>query len=190
MNDSFLMRVLHCVTDIKKHIQSCGGLKRILIAMISDLDSANQFHHEIGPSAFGGAGIEHMRDIRMIHQRQYLSFGFEAGDDRLRIHSRFDYLDRHLPAAWLLLFGHENHSATAFTNLLQQLVAANPVTGFFARRPGSSFDLCGSLFEKLTGFLVSLQEGLDIGPQLSVSSTRRYQEGGALFSRKLHSFGK
>src|SRR5260370_24164330 len=132
----------------------------MLVVVIGDLDAANQFHYEIRPSTFGGTGVEHASDVRMIHQGQSLSFGLKAGDDRLGIHAGFDYFDRHLSANWLLLFGHENHSATAFTDLLQQLVAANPVTGFFARRPGSSIDSCGSLFEKLTGLHVSFQKSL------------------------------
>jgi len=35
---------------------------------------------------------------------------------------------------------------------------------------------------------VSFQQSLDIAPQLGVSSTGRFEESGALFSRKLHCF--
>src|SRR6478672_4519975 len=118
MDDSLLMCVLHRVTNFNKHFQASSSLEGILVAVIGDLDAAYQFHYEIRPSAFGGTGVEHVRDIRMIHQGQSLSFGLKAGDDHLRIHSRFDYFYRQLATDRLLLFSHENHPTTAFPNLL------------------------------------------------------------------------
>src|SRR5205814_1799880 len=44
------------------------------------------------PIIAGGAGIEDLRDIRMIHHRQRLSFGLEASDHGLSVHSEFDDL--------------------------------------------------------------------------------------------------
>src|SRR6266436_4269633 len=188
MDDSLLVRVLHRVTDFNKHFQASSRLERILVAVIGDLDAANQFHYEIWPSAFGGAGVEHTSDVRMIHQGQCLSFGLETGNDRLRVHAGFDYFDRHLPTNWFLLFGHENDTATALTDLLQQLVTTHTITRFFTRHPSLSFDFSRSLFEKFAGLHVSLQKSLDTGPQIGVSSTGRFEESGALFSRKLHCF--
>ena len=67
----------------------------------------------------------------MIHQRQRLAFGLEPGDDVFGVHAQLDDLEGDLPAHRLLLLGHINHAATAFADLLQQFVAANPVAGFF-----------------------------------------------------------
>ena len=52
----------------------------------------------------------------------------------LGVHAQLDDLERHPPSDRLLLLGHINHAATALADLLQQLVAANPVAGFFQGR--------------------------------------------------------
>ena len=54
-----------------------------LVAVIRDLHPAHQFHHEEGPARFGRAGIQNFGDVRVIHQRERLAFGLEAGDDLL-----------------------------------------------------------------------------------------------------------
>ncbi len=61
----------------------------------------------------------------MVHQRQRLPLGFEAGDDLLGVHAQLDDLERHAAAHRFLLLGHVNHAAAAFADLLQQFVAAN-----------------------------------------------------------------
>ena len=72
----------------------------------------------------------------MIHHRQRLPFGLEAGDHLLGVHPQLDNLERDPPAHWLGLFGDINHSATALADLLHQLVAVYGVAGLFrsARR--------------------------------------------------------
>ena len=50
----------------------------------------------------------------------------------LRVHAELDDLERHAAAHRLLLLGHVNHAAAAFADLLQQLVAADPVARLFA----------------------------------------------------------
>ena len=63
-------------------------------------------------------------------QGQRLPFRLEPGYNRFGIHAQLDDLERDPAANRLLLFGHVNDAATTFTNLLQKLVAANPVPGF------------------------------------------------------------
>ena len=50
----------------------------------------------------GRAGVEHLGDVRMVHHRQRLPLGLEAGDDLPRVHARLDDLQRD-PAADRLL---------------------------------------------------------------------------------------
>ncbi len=70
----------------------------------------------------------------MVHQRQRLPLGFEAGHDLLGVHAQLDDLERHAAAHRLLLLRHVNDAAAAFADLLEQLVAANPVAGLFRHR--------------------------------------------------------
>ena len=88
---------------------------------------AHQFHHEVRPARLGRAGVEHLGDVRMVHQRQRLPLGLEAGDDLLGVHAQLDDLERHAAAHRLLLLGHVDHAAAAFADFLQQLVAADAV---------------------------------------------------------------
>jgi hypothetical protein len=43
----------------------------------------DQVHHEVGLTALGLPGIEHLGDVRVVHHRQRLSFGLEPGNDLL-----------------------------------------------------------------------------------------------------------
>jgi len=80
----------------------------------------------------GGAGIQHLGDIRMVHQRERLAFGLEAGEDVAGIHAGFDDLESHFALDGLGLLGHPNHAHAAFADLLQELVGANDHAGAFA----------------------------------------------------------
>ena len=70
----------------------------------------------------------------MIHHGQRLPLGFEARDDLLVSMPSLMTLSATRRRTGSCLLGHINHAATAFADLLQQFVAANPVAGFFSRR--------------------------------------------------------
>ena len=97
--------------------RSLGG-EVVLVAVVGDLDAPHQFHDEVGPARFGGAGVEHLGDVGMVHQGQRLPLGLEAGDDLLGVHAQLDDLERHPAADRFLLLGHIDHAAAAFADLL------------------------------------------------------------------------
>ena len=113
------------------------GREVVLVAIVGDLDAADQFHDEVRPPGFGRAGVEDLGDVRMVHQRQRLAFGFEAGDDLPGVHAQLDDLEGDAAAHRFLLLGHIDHAAAAFADLLEQLVAANAVAGLFGEGRGS-----------------------------------------------------
>ncbi len=47
-----------------------------------------------GPALRRGAGVEHLRDRRMGHDRERLPLGLESRDDLGGVHSRLDHFDR------------------------------------------------------------------------------------------------
>src|SRR5438034_6971376 len=172
MNDAPLMRVLDRLADLYKELKPiiCG--ERMLIAVFGDLDPTNQLHDEIWAPRFGRPGIKHLRDIGVVHQRQCLPLGLKPGDHALRIHSRLDDFQSDPPADRCLLFGHVNHSASAFTNLLQQLVMANAVTRFFSRLKRlscSCWPVCSRSAKKIACLVVSLQQSFYSETELGVS---------------------
>ena len=46
MDDPFLMRVLDGVANLYEQTQALPGIEFVLVAIIGDFDSANQFHHK------------------------------------------------------------------------------------------------------------------------------------------------
>ncbi len=150
-----------------------------------DLDAANQFHDEVRPAGFSGPGIQNFRDVWMIHQRQRLTLGFEAGDDLLGVHAQLDHLERHAAVNRLFLFGHVNHTATALADLLKQFVSSDLVAGFFGE--GNGHHLCshevetrGWRFQEIPGLFVRLDQFLDALTENRVAGTGLVEIGGAL----------
>ena len=74
--------------------------------------------------------VEDLGDVRMVHQRQRLTFGLEPGDDFPGVHAGLDDFERHLAMHRLELLGHVHHAKSAFPNLLEQLVTSD-------HRPGA-----------------------------------------------------
>ena len=118
VDDSLLMRMLDGLAHWNKQFQSLLNRKALLIAVLGNGNAL----HEIGPLRFSRARIEHARDIRMLHQRQRLTFGIKPRQHIGRVHSWFDKLDSHHSAHRLHLLCHPHASHSAFTHGLQQLV--------------------------------------------------------------------
>ena len=111
-------------------------------------DAAHQFHDEVGPPRVGGAGVEDLGDVRMIHHRQRLPLGLEAGDDLLGVHAQLDDLERDAAADRFLLLGHVNDAAAAFADLLEQLTGPIRSPGF---RWGVAIPATALLASKVSG---------------------------------------
>ena len=142
VDDPFLVRVLDGLANLDEQVEPIARGKPGFVTILRDLDAAHQFHDEVGPAGVGCAAIEHLGDVGMIHHGQCLALGFEAGNDRLRVHPQFDDLEGDPPAHRFLLLGHIDHAHAAFADLLEELVAANDGTRAFVR-PGVQQDGLG-----------------------------------------------
>ena len=162
------------------------------------MDAAHQFHDEVGPARLRRARIEHLGDVRMVHQRQRLPLGFEAGDDLPGVHAQLDDLERDAAPHRLLLLGHVDHAAAAFADLLQQLVAADLVARLLRHlpeksrsprpdtRPGVAFKpriVQGRFLEKGPDLLVLVKQFLDPSTQSRVPAASTLQVTRALHLR-------
>jgi hypothetical protein len=124
MDNALLMGVLDGLAHLDKEIEPLAGGDMRLIAVVRDPNAAHQFHYEVGAARLGGAGIEHLGDVRVIHHRQCLALRFKACDHRFGVHAQLDNLQGDFAPDWLFLLGQPNCSEPAFAQVLKQLVAA------------------------------------------------------------------
>jgi hypothetical protein len=131
----------------------------VLVAVFRDGDTIDQIHYEVRAAAARLPRTENLGDIGMIHQRERLAFGLEAGNDLPRIHSRFEDFESHLAPDGLLLLGHEDDAEAALPDLFQQLVRSDHRAGAFADSGIDDRHRSGSRkFQEVTGFFVLFQE--------------------------------
>ena len=130
----FGVRVLHRVANLHEQLQPVARRKLVLVAVLRDRHAVHQLHHEVRPARFRRAGVQHLGDVRMVHQRQRLPLGLETGDDLPRVHARLDHLQRDLAADRVLLLGHVDDAEAALADPLQQLVPADDRAHALRRR--------------------------------------------------------
>ncbi len=109
----------------------------VLPAILSNGQAVDQFHDEIEPACRCRARVQHAGYIGVVHQRQSLPLGLEAGHHLLAVHAGFDDLKRHHTADRMLLFGAVYHSHSTARDLLENSVGADQAAGF----DGIRFDL-------------------------------------------------
>ena len=138
VDDPLLVGVLDRLADADEQLQPLGGGELVPVAVVGDGDAVDQLHDEVGPAGVGGAGVEHLGDVRVVHQGQGLSLGLEAGDHLVGIHTGLDDLQGHSSPDGTLLLGHVDDAHAPFADLSQELVGADA-----ARASDSGQRLCG-----------------------------------------------
>ena len=101
------------------------------VAERRDRLAGDELHHEERPSGGGGAGVEHLGDVGVVHHRQGLALLLEAGDDLLGVHPQLDDLERDAPRHRLALLGQEDGAEAARADHLEQRVTADHRAGAF-----------------------------------------------------------
>src|SRR5678815_2664509 len=89
------------------------------------LDPPHQFHYEVRAAGLGHTGVEDPGDVRVVHHREGLALGLKAGHHLPAIHSELEDLEGDAAFNRLALLGHPDFTKAAFTELLEQLVAAD-----------------------------------------------------------------
>ena len=192
VNDPLLVRMLHRLADGNEQFQPLPQRELLLVAILGDRDASDELHDEEGSARGRGTRVEHLGDVRMIHQGERLALLFKAGDDLLGIHPGLDDLERHYRLTGLLLFGQEHGAHAPLAQLLQQLVRAELVAGTLGRpqvsrgRPLRRHRQAGRGPEQETaGTFVGVQKLLDTPPQRLVSRTGLLQKRGPRLGRGL-----
>ena len=161
MDDPLLMGMLHRLADGDEQLQPLAQREVAFIAILGDGDALNQLHHEVGPAGVGGAGVQHLGDVAVVHQGQGLLFCLEAGNDLRLSMPAFRILSATAPPHRLLLLGQEHHAKTAFADLLQQLVGANLGTSLLG---DWRIDFGSRGFQEAPDFLPSREQSFNSAP--------------------------
>jgi hypothetical protein len=121
----------------------------------------------------------------MVHHGQGLPLGLEAGDHLPRVHAELDDLERHPAVDGRFLFGHVDDAEAPLTDLLEDLVRADPRSRAF--RHGAALDdhlrgrlLVGSQVDARRPSVGVGQQGFHFGPQVEGGAARLVQKRRAL----------
>ena len=125
VDDALLMGVLHRRANLHEQHQPFAHVELVLVAEFNQRDPLHQLHREKRHAVRGGAGIEQLGNVRVIHERNGLPFGLETGEDHARAAPvNPDQLDGHLAFDRFNLLGHPDAAHAPFADRLQQLVPA------------------------------------------------------------------
>ena len=145
----------------------------VLVAVVGNRLAADELHHEIGPAGLGGAGVEDLGNVRVVHQGQGLPLGLEAGDYLPRVHAEFDDFHRDFAADRFLLLGHVDIAEASLADPFEKFVAADQAAWVFGvgDRIGHRIALKHRRFEKTARPLVRGQQPLDAIAKFEVVPT-------------------
>ena len=129
MDDALLVGVLDGLADLHEELQALFDVQPLSIAILGDGDPRHVLHDEVGSSRLRRPGVEHLGNVGVVHHRQCLPLGLEAGDHLPGVHAQLDDLQRHPPADGLLLLGQIDDGEAALADLLQDLVVADALAG-------------------------------------------------------------
>src|SRR6266852_4234271 len=127
----------------------------------------------------------------MVHHRQRLPLGLEAGYHVLGIHARLEDFEGHLAAKRLLLLRHVHDTEAALADLLQQLVRTDECAWAFGERGRvraprliiTSNQSRGGRFQKTLCFGLGLEQLLNPSSQFDVPSASASEVRVALVRR-------
>src|SRR5262249_59248 len=114
----------HRLADTHKQLQTLSESQPGLIAKPRQRQAVNQVHNEERLPRRRQTAVEHMGDVRVIHQSQRLPLLLETKQNRLAVHPSLDQLERDLTLDRLHLLYDPDFTHAALANLLDQAVSA------------------------------------------------------------------
>ena len=127
MDDPLLVGVLDTLAGLDEELEAIANGELMEVAILRDRNASDVFHGEVRPPVGSHAGVQHLGDVRMGHDRQRLALGVEAGDDLLGVHAQLDHLERHLAAYRFLLLGEVDGSHASLAEGRDDSVGADAV---------------------------------------------------------------
>ncbi len=97
------------------------------VAELGDRRPLHQFHDEVRAAVGSGAGVEHLGDVRVVHDREGLPLGLETAQHTPRIHAGLDELEGDPPLDRFELIRDPDFTHAPFTDLFEQFVRPDAV---------------------------------------------------------------
>ena len=123
VDDPFLMGVMHGLADRNEKGHALPHVVVVLFAVRGDGAALHQLHREKWRPHVRLAGVEHLGDVRVLHDGERLLLNREPAEDVGGGHAGLEQLDGHEAVQRLNLLRTVNQAETAFTELVQQAVA-------------------------------------------------------------------
>ncbi len=190
-----MVGVLNGLADRHEQFQPLPRRQFAVVAELGDGHALNQFHDEEGPAGVGGAGVQHLGDVGMVHEGQRLPFGLEAGQHLFGVHAGLDELDGDESADWFGLLGHEDGPHAALSDGFEEFVTSGQdgtdalngkavrVGGHVEAGGGVDGRGGGGAVHGTVGFVVGAQQRLHAAAQHRVTGAVAVEQGGAVGRR-------
>jgi hypothetical protein len=178
VNDPFLVRMVHGATHRNKQFQTVSSCQLALITELGNGNTSNELHDKIGTSGRGHSGIEHPRNIRMIHHGERLPLGSESEKHFACIHARLKNFEGDFAPHWLDLLCDKYMTKAPFANDFHELVPAHdhPRELVAYRLTSSCREHHGwSAHEARGSIVMSDHESLDLSEQFEIWSADSFQ---------------
>jgi len=126
VDDPFLVRVLDALADLQEQFEPVCEVHAAAVAELDQGQARHVLHREEQPALLGGADVQNLRDVRMLHAREQGAFAAETVEDVLAVHARLDHLQRDLAAYRLQLVGEVDRTHAARAELRGDAVRPEP----------------------------------------------------------------
>ena len=123
VNDAFLVRMLDALTDLREQSKTLNRAQTMSVTVCRDRLPLDVRHGKVRPPLGRRSTIEDRGNRRVVHERQSLAFGLEAGHDLRRVHPRLDDLQSNLPTYRLRLLREPHLAHSPLADALEKPIA-------------------------------------------------------------------
>ena len=98
-----------------EELEPAANFEVVAVAVVGERLARDELHDEVRKPVLGGAGVERLRDVWVVHDGERLALALEAGQHLAVVHAEADDLERHHAVERLELLGliDETHAALA-----------------------------------------------------------------------------
>ena len=196
MDDQVLVGVTHGRAHLEEQLHALARARGALLEIPVDGFASDQLHDHVRGPGFGGAPVQHARDVRMLQAREDLALGAEALLGHGAAHIRAHELDRHFGlvqrvvahglehlahAAGTQEF-HDAMGADALADAMAHAIAGSRAAG---HRQRLGLECRRRRVQRAARLLVRRQQGFHFLAERRVAASLAFQQRRTLGGRRL-----